>query len=359
MHESARAGEAAAGRSTFSVGIVALPNFTMLAFAAFVDTLRLAADEGDRSRPINCRWTVVSATQAPVQSSCGTRITPTELLGDPARFDYVVVVGGLLHKGPLADATTLAWLQRAARAGVTLVGLCVGSFVLASAGLMRGRRCCISAYHAHDFARQFPEVTPVTDQWFLPDGDRITCPGGVAAADLAAYLVARHCGPAWARKGLQLAMIAEERPPSHPQPLSIVATPIENTRLQKAVALIEQRLSRPPSLEELADRAHLSTRQLQRLFQREMQCSPHEFSRRVRLRYARWLLRRTDRTVAEIGESCGFRDSAHFCRQFRVFFGISPMQSRLLDRKGTAPPAGPLPWRPEPDLHTLQPALTA
>ncbi|MDZ4394771.1 MAG: GlxA family transcriptional regulator, partial [Cypionkella sp.] len=70
------------------VGFILTRRFTLCAFANFVDVLRLAADEGDRSRPILCGWRVLSTTTEPLVSSSGIAVQPEERLGDPARFDY-------------------------------------------------------------------------------------------------------------------------------------------------------------------------------------------------------------------------------------------------------------------------------
>ena len=83
-----------------TVGVILVPSFTLLAFAGFMDTLRLAADEGDRSRQLRCRWYVMTSTGRAVRSSCGALVSPTSELVDPRLLDYVVVVGGLLHDGP-------------------------------------------------------------------------------------------------------------------------------------------------------------------------------------------------------------------------------------------------------------------
>ena len=77
------------------VGFILSPSFTLLPFAGFVDTLRHAADEGDRSRQVHCRWTILGATLDPVRASCGAEIRPWQTYGDPGAFDYVVIVGGL------------------------------------------------------------------------------------------------------------------------------------------------------------------------------------------------------------------------------------------------------------------------
>ena len=87
-------------RVRLRVGFVLARRFTLCAFANFVDVLRLAADEGDRSRPILCEWAILSDSMDPVASSCGVVVQPNARLRDPARFDYVVVVGGLIDEIP-------------------------------------------------------------------------------------------------------------------------------------------------------------------------------------------------------------------------------------------------------------------
>ncbi len=99
-------------------GIVLLPNFTLTAFSGFVDMLRLSADDGDYSKPVRCAWSVIGETLAPVRASCGIQITPWETFDAAEPFDYVVVVGGLLHSGPPAaprHSTSSAARRRAAR----------------------------------------------------------------------------------------------------------------------------------------------------------------------------------------------------------------------------------------------------
>src|SRR4028118_383449 len=65
------------------VGFVLMPRFTLTAFSTFLDVLRLAADEGDRSRPIACAWEVMSPRLQPIRSSCGIEIQPTPDLAAP------------------------------------------------------------------------------------------------------------------------------------------------------------------------------------------------------------------------------------------------------------------------------------
>ena len=159
------------------VGFVLARHFTLTAFANFIDTLRLAADDGDRSRQVHCQWTVMSSTRSPIVSSSGIAITPESDFIDPAQFHYIVVVGGLLHRGEPIDQATEAYLRRAAEAGTVLIGVCTGSFILTRLGVLKGRKVCVSWYHRNDYVDEFGG-TPVADRLYVIDGNRITCSGG-------------------------------------------------------------------------------------------------------------------------------------------------------------------------------------
>src|SRR5690606_30161216 len=131
----------AAPASCLRIGFALAPRFTRSAFADVVDVLRLARDGGHRSRPIRCRSRDLAATMHPVPSSTGLTIQPDQRLGDPRRFDYIVVVGGLIDEVARLHPDAVSFLRDAAAAQVPLVGICTGAFILPRAGLMDGYRC--------------------------------------------------------------------------------------------------------------------------------------------------------------------------------------------------------------------------
>lgn len=315
-----------APRARLSVGFILLPRFTMLAFAAFVDCLRLAADEGDSSRPIQCQWRFLTGDGQPARASNGAQLTPCASYAEHpvTDFDYIVVCGGLLDDRPTADPATIDYLKRAAEHRVPLIGLCTGGFALIQAGLMEGRRCCVSWYHYNDLTQRFPNVRPVADRLFVVDGDRITCSGGTAAADLAAWVIERHIGRAWAQKSLHIMLIDGARRGNTAQPQPAFHEQVADNRVRRAIHIIEQHLNNPPTTAALADLLDISRRQLERGFMHELGMSPSMFSRDLRLRYGLWLLHNTRRSITEISAECGFADNAHFARQFKRLFECSP-----------------------------------
>lgn len=319
------------------IGFVLLPDFTMLALAAFLDTLRLAADEGDRSRPIDCRWTVLSEDGGSVRASNGVMLKPDAALGDPAAYDYVVVVGGTLHDGQRVGDATIAWLGRAATDKVPLIGICTGGFALARAGLMRGRRCCVSWFHRAEFEAEFPDIEVVADRLFTVDRDRITCAGGTSVIHLASWLIDRHFGAGRSDKGLRI-MIERARDPAAAQPLPPLPglDAVSDNRVRRAMLLIERRLCEPGGLIEVASAVAMTPRHLARLFHRETGQSPSAFRDMLRIERARRLLAETRLPMTEIALRCGYADGAHFARAWRARHGRAPSAERLASASSPA-----------------------
>lgn len=325
----------AAPAAKLRVGFVLMHNFTLTAFSSFVDVLRLAGDKGDRSRPIDCSWHLMSPQRRPARSSCGIEIQPTADLLDPAGFDYIVVVGGLLHGMPPLPAAIATYLQAAAKAGVTLIGVCTGSFVLCRLGLMSQRKCCVSWYHYRDFLEEFPSLVPIADRLFVIDRDRITCSGGAGVADLAAKLVADHLGPATAQKALNILLIDRPRSAESAQPaprLSDGAS--DDARVSRALLLMEQNLAEPLPVSALAAALHVSVRQLERLFAERLDETPQESYLALRLKHGRWMLANTPFSAGQIAAELGFADGSHFGRAFKARFGVTPAAFRKTAKEG-------------------------
>lgn len=326
------AGEGPRGQRTdrraLSVGFVLLPQFTLTAFSSIVDLLRLSADEGDRSRPERCAWTILSQDGHPITASCGIAVLPWETFANPGRFDYIVVVGGLLDRGPTYHPSMLDFLRAAAAEGVAIAGICTGSFALAEAGLLHGRRCCVSWYHFQDLIARYGDIIPVADRLFVEDGPFITCAGGLAALDLGAWMIERHLGPGYSQKSLHIMVTDRARPAVGAQPQPPGLGVVDDPHVRRAMLLIEQNLSTPPKAADLACKVGLSNRQLERRFRSALGKSIQEFSRELRAYYGLWLLADSSRTVAAAAAESGFSDTSHFNRVFRAVFGCAPSALR-------------------------------
>lgn len=311
-----------------TVGFILTRQFTLCAFANFVDVLRLAADEGDRSRPIMCQWSVLSDTMDTVTSSCGVAVQPHERLGDPTRFDYIAVIGGLTDGLDNVSPAYTQYLHKASAAGVPLIGVCTGAFVLHQAGLLNGYKCCVSWFHHIDFLEQFDGLDPVSNQIFVVDRNRLTCSGGASSAHLAAYLVEKHIGRSQASKSLHIMIIDGALQADKPQPGIPISLNTEDPIVRRALLIMQQHIDMPLSVAEIARRMGNSKRQLERHFRTGLNTSPQAAFLGIRLSFARHLLESSDKSVSMIAVECGFCDSSHLSRMFRRRYGCTPQDVR-------------------------------
>jgi len=314
------------------VGFVLAKSFTLSPFALFVDTLRLASDERDRSGRVFADWQVLASTRHPIKSSCGIQVFPTSDLIDPSMFDYIVVVGGLLDSHAPIDSSTIAFLKEAGKK-ITVIGLCTGVFILAEAGLMKNHQTCVSWLHHGEFRARFPDIDVRVDRIYNLDRSRGSCVGGSSAADMAAAIVGRRISEDAKRNALEVLQIERARSPLDVQPRRPLSIHASDPKVKAALILMEANIEHTLDIEELAAAVGVSRRQLERLFATNASSSPATIYMRVRLERAKLLLRRSTAPLIDIALEVGFENSSHFGRTFKKAFGQTPTKWRATDLK--------------------------
>jgi transcriptional regulator GlxA family with amidase domain len=323
-----------------TVAFVLARRFTMTPFALFADVLRLAGDDGDRSRRIRFDWQILGESGLPIEASCGGRILPSAPLDPRVGYDAVVVVGGLLdHLLPIPRSMESFLLAAVAR-GTPLIGLCTGSFILAELGLLAKRRASVSWFHIHTFRARYPEVLASAEALYVPDESFATCAGGVGAADLAAEFVRKHLGSPHVDNAAKILLIDRLRDPRAPQPNAGPFLAARDILVRRGLLFMESNLVEVRSLAAVATHLGCTPRQLQRRFKADLGLSPSQAYMTMRLKAASRLLRQTDVPVEFVGHAVGFLNSSHFSRAFRRHVGHSPRHFRSHLPIGSTPSSG-------------------
>lgn len=316
------------GTGRLKIGFILARAFTLSAFALFVDTLRLASDEADRSGRVFADWQVLGSTRHLITSSCGVQVAPTSDFVDPTQFDYIVVVGGLLNSESPVDDETVTYLKRAAALKIPLIGVCTGTFILAGAGLMKRHQTCVSWLHYQAFRERFPDHEVRADRIFNLDRSRGSCAGGSSAADMAASIVRRHISGEAERNALEVLQIEKARSALDIQPRRPLSIECDDPRVKAVLIMMERHVENAIPISELAASVGLSRRQLERLFIKKTTISPALAYKRLRLERAKQLLVRTKAPLVEIALETGFESASHFSKLFRKTYGQSPTKLR-------------------------------
>lgn len=318
----------------YDIGFLLVPGFSQLAFSSALEPLRMANHLTDQQL---YSWHLLSRDGAPVRASSGLATGVDAPMQQAPPLDLALVCAGLEVQRH-CERDTLQWLRRLAGRHLPLGAVCTGGYVLAQAGLLDGYRCTLHWEHISSLheALQFPRVT-FCSQLFVLDRDRYTCSGGVAPLDMMLTLIARQQGLALAEAIAEEFIHERIRGVGDRQrnPLR-VRLGHSHPKLEEVATLMEANLQEPLSLDELASHANLSRRQLERLFQRYVDCPPLKYYMDLRLMRARLLLRQTHMPVTDVALACGFVSPPHFTKSYRDRFGHSPSQERQRRREREA-----------------------
>jgi len=302
-------------------------DFTLSPLSLFVDTLRLAGDEGDRSRRAAFDWQIIGELGLPIRASSGIELMPTAPALRPEDYDNILVVGGLLGRKNSLPASAEWFVESAARKGVPVGALCTGSFVLAEMGLLDGHRASVSWFHIEDFRSRFPDVDASCDRLFIVDGNRATCSGGAGAADLAAHLVSEVIGEQSASKASRILLLDRVRDADAVQPNLELFPEAKTLSVRRALLVMESNLQEPLAIVDVARSVGVSTRQLDRDFAAQLGTSPARAYLKLRISLATRLLSSGKNPVGEVAFQAGFVNAGHFSRVFRKMTGLSPTEA--------------------------------
>lgn len=312
-----------------TVAILALPDTVAFDLATPVEVFgRVRTGTGELG------YRILVCGSAPEVSAGPIRIATDHGLDALTAADTVIVPGTNDVADPPRAALTA--LQAAYRRGARIASICSGAFTLAAAGLLDGRRATTHWVAADEFRTRYPDVDLDADVLYVDDGQVLTSAGASAGLDLCLHMVARDHGAAVAADAARLAVAPLHRSGGQAQfivrnmpPANRIAVP---TALDDVLAWIELEAHRDLTLSDIAARAAVSIRTLNRRFVAETGQTPMQWLTGVRVRHAQQLLETTTDGVERIGRDVGFASAANFREQFRKLAGVSPQHYRTTFR---------------------------
>lgn len=271
--------------------------------------------------------TVYSEHGGAVKSSYGFGVDSQPLDAELA-IDTWLVAGVLTPLELPATAGVVDFLQTHAGKARRIAGICTGAFVLGQAGLLDDRRATTHWMHAMSLKSLNPSTRVEEDRIFIID-DRIwTSAGLTAGLDMALGMVEKDLGAEVARSVAHLLVMHHRRSGGQTQHSEMLMLSPRSDRLQSALEYARKNLSKPLTIEDIADAVHVSARQLSRLFRAETGKSPARAIEGLRLENARLLIEQSRLSMEVIARESGFRDRRHMREVFIRGYGIPPQSLR-------------------------------
>ncbi|PSL18725.1 GlxA family transcriptional regulator [Shimia abyssi] len=297
-----------------------VPEFTHIAFSCAIEPLRIANLISGRTL---YSWVLASSDGTRAVCSNGTVTLVDMDYRSLPHCDRVFALSGINVHNHL-EPDLLACLRQQRARGAKIGALCSGAFLLAKGGMLDNMRAAIH-WDFHDgFMEDFPEVNLVSSV-FVADEPIVTASGGTATADLMLHLIEETHGADLAIAVADQMVYNAVREGTAEQRVSLQSRHgMRNPHLVKAIQIMGDSIEAPKSPSRIAEEIGISTRQLERLFGRHLNCSPKKYLMDLRLQRARNLLVQTDQSVTEVALACGFESPGHFARVYRSKFGITP-----------------------------------
>ena len=271
---------------------------------------------------------IAGGTATSAGLALASTISERALLAGPP-FDTLIVVGG---EGALRHATEPALqllVRKLAPRARRIVGVCTGTFILAAAGLLRGRSVTTHWRWCAELARRHPELSVQPDPIYVRDGRVWTSAGITAGMDLALALVEDDHGHTLALAVARELVLFLRRPGDQKQFSTVLSAQTgPAARLGDLVAWIEENLNHSLPVGVLAARACLSVRQFARVVQEETGTTPARLLERMRVEAARRRLEQGRTRLAAVAASCGFRTEETMRRSFLRQVGVAPGEYR-------------------------------
>jgi transcriptional regulator GlxA family with amidase domain len=308
-----------------TVACIVQPGFAPFEFGVACEAFGL--DRSSDGIP-NFDFRIVTPEPGAVSSKMGFSINVESDLAFAYEADLVVVSPTPSEYWGHTDERVLDVVRDAVARGAWVLSVCSGSFILAAAGVLDGRRATTHWMYADRMAAMYPAVDVDPDVLYVQDGRIITSAGTAAGLDACLHLLRQELGAEMANRIARRMVVPPQRDGGQaqfidsplPQATSLSLAPVsdwmlENLRLELTV-------------DQLAAKAHMSPRTFARRFKADFGATPAAWLARQRILHAQRLLEKTDLGLDRIAYECGFGSAAVLRQNFTRVLGTTPTAYR-------------------------------
>jgi transcriptional regulator GlxA family with amidase domain len=313
------------------IAITAYDGVSLLDLAGPLEAFRIAsAFAGPRGRRVAYECSVVSVAGGKVKTSDGVELVTAPARSIKAPIDTLIVPGAFLVEDVTRDKKLIQWVRTNAPACRRVCSVCVGSFMLAAAGILDGKRAATHWMHAPLLATRHPQVTVEPDAIFVRDGRVWSSAGVTTGIDLALALIEQDAGRDVAMNVARILVVYLKRAGGQSQYSALLAAQAESESdlFSELDQWIAEHLTADLKVEALADRVHMSPRNFARAYAAKRGRTPAKAVEAIRVDAARRKLEETDDRIETIADDCGFGTEEQMRCAFLRTVKVTPREYR-------------------------------
>jgi transcriptional regulator GlxA family with amidase domain len=311
------------------IGVLIFPDFQLLDASGPISVFEIAARFSGGDPAIK----TLAVTPGAVRSSSGVEMLARGFKPSSA-ITTLIVAGGNGVRAAATCPKTLAFVRALAKRGVRVASVCSGAYVLAEAGLLDGRRATTHWQRTPHFVSAYPKVKLEADRIYTRDDNIWTSAGITAGIDLALAMVVEDYGDEVAQRTAKQLVLYHRRSGGQSQFSSLLELKAPTGRFGPLLAWAREHLDAPLTVEDMAERAGMSSRHFTRAFIAETGTTPSKAVERLRIEVARQRVQSSSEAIERVAETTGFRDPERMRRAFIRAFGQPPQSLRRAARAG-------------------------
>ncbi|WP_345950149.1 helix-turn-helix domain-containing protein [Mucilaginibacter sp. PAMB04274] len=252
------------------------------------------------------------------------------VLEDVKKTDLIIIpaLDGEITRAVENNKEFIPWIIKQYQNGAEVASLCMGAFLLASTGLLTGKKCATHWMAANDFKRMFPDVELVTEKIITDEQGIYSSGGAFSYLNLILYLIEKYAGREMAVLSSKVFAIEMERSSQSPFIIFQGQKDHADDPIKKAQEFIENNYQEKITVEQLASMFALGRRNLERRFKKATANTVIEYIQRVKIEAAKMSLENTRENVNEVMYNVGYTDTKAFRTTFKRITGLSPIEYR-------------------------------
>jgi transcriptional regulator GlxA family with amidase domain len=257
-------------------------------------------------------------------------VTPDFTIHDAPKTDLIIIpaVNGNMKEVIALNKDFFPWIVDQHNKGAEVASLCVGTFLLASTGLLEGKKCSTHWLGENDFRKMFPDVKLVSDK-IITDEEGVYSSGGANSFwNLIIYLIEKYAGRDISITCAKIYEIELERASQSPFIIFSSQKDHEDEQVKEAQVFIENNFYKKITVEQLAAMTAMGRRTFERRFKKATSNTVNEYLQRVKIEAAKKSLESSKKNVNQVMYDVGYTDDKAFRLTFKKITGLSPMDYR-------------------------------
>jgi len=257
-------------------------------------------------------------------------VTTDALLTDIEKTDLVIVpaMDGDLKEAVNLNKDYIPWIIKQYKRGAEVASLCVGAFLLAATGLLKGKQCSTHWRAENDFKTLFPEVNLVVDKIITDDHGIYSSGGAFSSSNLILYLVEKYAGKDVAIQCSKMFQIDIDRGSQSPFIIFTGQKEHHDYVVKNAQEFIENNFKDKITVDKLSEIFGVGRRTFERRFKAATFNSIVEYMQRVKVEVAKKQFETGRKTINEVMYDVGYTDNKAFREVFKKIVGMSPVDYR-------------------------------